>query len=81
MDPIRAARDVHEVVLATGRGEVPPDRLLGALASLRSLREQLTGWEPELIAAARSEGVSWAALAPALGVAEAGRPRNGGSCD
>ncbi|WP_326943768.1 HSP18 transcriptional regulator [Amycolatopsis sp. NBC_01307] len=69
MDPIRAARDVHEVVLATGRGEVPPDRLLGALVSLRSLREQLTGWEPELIAAARSEGVSWAALAPALGVA------------
>jgi hypothetical protein len=69
MDPIRAARDVHEVVLAAGRGEVPPDRLLAALASLRSLREQLAGWEPELIAAARSEGVSWAALAPALGVA------------
>ncbi|MEV6628893.1 HSP18 transcriptional regulator [Amycolatopsis sp. NPDC051106] len=68
-DPIGAVRDVHEVVLAAARGEVPADRLLATLASLRSLREQLAGWEPELIAAARSGGTSWAALAPALGVA------------
>jgi hypothetical protein len=69
MDPIGTVRDVHKVVLAAGRSEVPPDQLLAALASLRSLREQLAGWEPELIAAARSGGTSWAALAPALGVA------------
>src|SRR3954463_8973854 len=68
-DPIGAVRDMHEVVLAAGRGEVPADRLLAPPASLRSLREQLAGWEPELIAAARSGGTSWAALAPALGVA------------
>src|SRR3954469_10805438 len=68
-DPIGTVRDVHEVVLAAGRGDVPADRLLATPASLRSLREQLAGWEPELIAAARSGGTSWAALAPALGVA------------
>ncbi|SEF24582.1 hypothetical protein SAMN05421837_102776 [Amycolatopsis pretoriensis] len=69
VDPVRAVQDLRSVVLAADRGEVSPDRLLAALASLRSLREKLAGWEPQLIAAARSEGTSWAALAPALGVA------------
>ena len=48
----------------------PPDRseLVAALAALRELREELGSWEPALIAAARSAGVSWADLAPALGV-------------
>ena len=48
----------------------PPDRseLVAALAALRELREELASWEPALIAAARSAGVSWADLAPALGV-------------
>jgi hypothetical protein len=32
------------------------------------LREEISGWEPELITAAREAGVSWALLAPALGV-------------
>jgi hypothetical protein len=36
---------------------------------LRWLRAQLTGAEPRLIDAARRQGVSWAQLAPALGVA------------
>ncbi|MEV6285653.1 hypothetical protein [Kribbella sp. NPDC051770] len=43
--------------------------LLAALERIRALREQLTVWEPQLIDAARAAGVSWADLAPALGVA------------
>ncbi len=46
-----------------GRGE-----LLAALTALRELRDELAGWEPALIAAARAAGVSWAELAAALGV-------------
>jgi hypothetical protein len=42
---------------------------LAALTLLRHLREELTGWEPRLIAAARTHGASWIQLAPALGVA------------
>ncbi|MFF0147441.1 hypothetical protein ATK36_2056 [Amycolatopsis sulphurea] len=42
--------------------------LVVALTVLREVREELAGWEPELIAAAREQRVSWAALAPALGV-------------
>jgi hypothetical protein len=41
---------------------------VAALTLLRQLREELAGWEPELITAAREQKVSWAALAPALGV-------------
>ncbi|GAB2655776.1 hypothetical protein [Kribbella swartbergensis] len=44
------------------------DELLEALVRLRELREQLTGWEPRLIEAARAAGASWIQLAPALGV-------------
>jgi hypothetical protein len=51
-----------------GRAE-DPDVLLEALLQLRKLRERLTEWEPQLIDAARAAGVSWAQLAPALGVA------------
>ncbi|WP_327001831.1 hypothetical protein OHA72_42900 [Dactylosporangium sp. NBC_01737] len=43
--------------------------VLEALAVLRWVQEQLAATEPELIAAARRAGVSWQALAPALGVA------------
>jgi hypothetical protein len=45
------------------------DDLLTALASLRRVREEIAQWEPQLIGAARAMGVSWAQLAPALGVA------------
>jgi hypothetical protein len=48
---------------------VAAPRLLAALEALRAVREQLGEWEPELIAVARAGGLSWAALAPALGVA------------
>lgn len=43
--------------------------VLAALTALRELRDRLDAYEPELIAAARAAGVSWADLAPALGVA------------
>jgi hypothetical protein len=46
-----------------------PDDVLAALAALRELRDRLDAHEPELIAAARADGVSWADLAPVLGVA------------
>jgi hypothetical protein len=50
-------------------GPAPGDaELVAALTALRELRDELVGWEPALIAAARSAGVSWADLAPALGV-------------
>ncbi|HEY0805428.1 MAG TPA: HSP18 transcriptional regulator [Pseudonocardiaceae bacterium] len=42
---------------------------VAALTLLRYLREELAGWEPGLIAAARTGGASWVQLAPALGVA------------
>jgi hypothetical protein len=45
-----------------------PAELLAALTALRELRSRLATWEPTLIAAARQAGVSWAELAPALGV-------------
>jgi hypothetical protein len=69
VDPAQRVRDVHDVVLAARRGDVEPDQVLAALTALRSAREQLGEWEPELIAMARTSGISWGALAPALGVA------------
>ena len=69
MDPARALHHVHEVVLTARSGDAAPDQVLAALAALRSVRDQLGAWEPELIAAARAGGTSWASLAPALGVA------------
>jgi hypothetical protein len=69
VDPGGVVRGVHEVVLAARAGAAPAGQVLDALAALRTVREQLAEWEPELIAAARDGGVSWAALAPALGVA------------
>jgi hypothetical protein len=58
-----------DVARDTGTAPVSSTQFLVALALLRDLREHLASWEPELIDAARSHGVSWADLAPALGVA------------
>ncbi|MGW3558389.1 type III effector protein [Streptomyces sp. NPDC000963] len=44
------------------------EEALAALLLLRELREQLAGWEPGLIEAARDAGASWAELAHPLGV-------------
>ncbi|WP_409181137.1 HSP18 transcriptional regulator [Amycolatopsis sp. VS8301801F10] len=69
VDPGLLVQGVREAVLAARNGGVSADRSLAALSALREVREQLGAWEPELIAAARAAGASWAALAPALGVA------------
>jgi hypothetical protein len=61
------------VLVESVRAGTPTDlsdtTLLDALTQLRALRTELDGWEPELVRAARDAGVSWSALAPALGVA------------
>ncbi|MFJ5812205.1 HSP18 transcriptional regulator [Streptomyces sp. NPDC093093] len=51
---------------AAGSG---PHPALAALLTLREVREQLAGWESNLIETARDEGASWAELAGPLGVA------------
>jgi hypothetical protein len=69
------ARDLARIGAAvdaarsSGAGRISSAQFLVALALLRDLREHIAAWEPELIDAARSRGVSWAQLAPALGVA------------
>lgn len=58
------------LTVAAAAGATPPAaEALSALLALRQLRHQLDAWEPELIAAAREAGTSWAELAPVLGVA------------
>jgi hypothetical protein len=52
-----------------GDATVAPAELLDALVLLRRVQSELASIEPILIAAARTAGVSWQALAPALGVA------------
>jgi len=54
---------------AADRPPVSGAELLDALVLLRRVQTELAGLEPVLIAAARAAGVSWQALAPALGVA------------
>ncbi|WP_426502173.1 hypothetical protein ACPPVO_31510 [Dactylosporangium sp. McL0621] len=48
---------------------VRPAAVLDALTLLQAVRAALDAIEPDLVAAARRAGVSWQALAPALGVA------------
>ncbi|TVT04291.1 HSP18 transcriptional regulator [Amycolatopsis bartoniae] len=62
-----AAEAVALVQTAVGSSTEPAE-LLAALTVLRGLRDELAEWEPRLIGAAREQGVSWARLAPALGV-------------
>jgi len=54
---------------AGATGLVDTAALLEALVLLRHVQDRLAATEPALIAAARQAGVSWQALAPALGVA------------
>ncbi|MEV4946471.1 type III effector protein [Streptomyces sp. NPDC053755] len=63
-----SARDSGPVGPAD-EGPVSSEQALSALLLLRELREQLAGWEPALIEAAREAGASWAELAHPLGVA------------
>jgi len=53
----------------TGSPQVSGAELLNALVLLRWAQTELASIEPTLIAAARATGLSWQALAPALGVA------------
>jgi hypothetical protein len=48
---------------AAGAGD-----LLAGLSALRRLRDEIAGWEPVLIGAARDRGASWAEIAPVVGV-------------
>jgi hypothetical protein len=73
--PTAAALTALTLVSTVVAGAADPDgprparaELIAALTALRELRDELASWEPALIAAARSAGVSWADLAPALGV-------------
>jgi hypothetical protein len=59
----------HQVRPGGADSTVGSAELLDALVLLRRLQGELAGIEPILIAAARAAGVSWQALAPALGVA------------
>jgi hypothetical protein len=69
VEPVEALREVHAAVVEARAGSADSERVLAALVALRLLREEMAGWEPELITAARAAGVSWTALAPAVGVA------------
>jgi hypothetical protein len=60
---------IHDAVAAARAGTADQEQLVTALTGLRLLRDELAGWEPELITAARAAGASWVTLAPALGVA------------
>ena len=65
-----AAGQVQTVVAAIEQQHtLPADSILAALTTLRRLRDELSQWEPQIIAAARDQGVSWAELAVALGLA------------
>jgi hypothetical protein len=68
-EPVETLREVHAAVADALAGSADSERLLTALMALRVLREEMSGWEPALITAAREVGVSWTTLAPALGVA------------
>ncbi|WP_432037387.1 type III effector protein [Streptomyces cucumeris] len=72
LDAINEAVRTARISPPDQRGD--PDRTsseqaLAALLLLRELRDQLAGWEPWLIEAAREAGASWAELAHPLGVA------------
>ena len=58
-----------EPVDGTPRESAEGQAILEALGTLRALREQLAAWEPTLIDAARTHGLTWTEIAPALGLA------------
>ncbi|MFF4169370.1 type III effector protein [Streptomyces sp. NPDC001744] len=66
-ETVRKARSAPDAPPDT-RPDASSEEALTALLLLRELREQLAGWEPGLIEAARDAGASWADLAHPLGV-------------
>ncbi|WP_202868431.1 hypothetical protein [Kribbella sindirgiensis] len=71
--PVAAAlAAVEQVVRQLDEGPGPgvgSADVLATLTELRAVQDRLATWEPLLIGAARDQGISWADLAPALGVA------------
>jgi hypothetical protein len=67
MEEVREALQLVHSVLSQA-ADADPRQVLAALVVLRDLREELAAREPDLIASARRQGISWAELAPALGV-------------
>ncbi|MFI5976161.1 type III effector protein [Streptomyces sp. NPDC051452] len=65
-DALTAARDKTGGT-ASGQ-DADPEQALASLLLLRQVREQLAGWETDLIETARDAGASWADLAHPLGV-------------
>ncbi|WP_282697540.1 type III effector protein [Streptomyces sp. CC208A] len=72
---LAALAEIDEAIRAARAASAPApspsassEEVLSALLLLRELREQLAGWEPGLIEAAREAGASWAELAQPLGV-------------
>jgi hypothetical protein len=63
------AATAHAAQRAADSAPVSAVELLDALVLLRWAQAELASIEPILIAAARASGISWQALAPALGVA------------
>ncbi|MFF1520203.1 type III effector protein [Streptomyces sp. NPDC058305] len=66
LDALTKALETAQTARATTPDD--PERAKEALQLLREVREQLAGWEPGLIEAARDAGASWADLAHPLGV-------------
>lgn len=69
MDDSGLAGAVEQIRAAMAAPDSEPTGLLHAIETLRDVRATLEAWEPELITAARARGLSWADIAPALGVA------------
>ena len=67
-EAVRTAQNTQDPP-ATEGAQASSEQVLAALLMLRELRDQLAGWEPGLIEAARAAGSSWADLAHPLGVA------------
>ncbi|MEU0302979.1 type III effector protein [Streptomyces sp. NPDC006175] len=68
-EAVRAARTAAPEANQAEEEQAHPEQAVAALLLLRELRDQLAGWEPGLIEAARAAGTSWAELAHPLGVA------------
>lgn len=59
---------VRHLVWRAGRGPVPEEDLLGALALLPAAREELEQVEAAVLFVARAEGLSWDRIAAATGL-------------
>ncbi|PPK64971.1 hypothetical protein CLV40_11613 [Actinokineospora auranticolor] len=60
--------DLALVSAVAGHEAAGGEDVLAALSLLRHIRDEVAQWEPRLIEAARAAGISWARIAPALGV-------------